>query len=404
MPIKVLLVDDTDAKIEEVLRELEVANIERSDIQIARNSVDALRFLERERIEILIVDLALPHRLGETPKNKGGIELLEDLQRSDRYSKPHHIVGLTAHEDLWNELGYYFEQRAWTLLKYRPRDTEWRDILREFTKYATSAALHRVASYDIDLCVVTALADPELKAIRQLDWGWTQALPLDEKVNIYKGSARFPQKSIQVIAASSLRMGMVDAALLVYKLIDRFRPRYVAMCGICAGVNRSSINLGDVILGQSSWDYQSGKYTSNGTVSQHAPSPDMISISDSVQSAFERLKHNHSIWSDIRERWPGAKPDHSLRVHCGPIATGSAVLADGSLVQQPLETHRKTLGIDMEVYGVYAAGRAATLPSPTVFALKSVCDFADGEKTDQFQSYAAYTSAQALKHLMENLA
>ena len=57
--------------------------------------------------------------------------------------------------------------------------------------------------------------------------------------------------------------------------------------------------------------------------------------------------------------------------------------------------HRKLTGIDMETYGVYSAADEAPLPQPSVFALKSVCDFADERKNDDFQAYAAYTSAEA---------
>jgi len=35
---------------------------------------------------------------------------------------------------------------------------------------------------------------------------------------------------------------------------------------------------------------------------------------------------------------------------------------------------------------------------PRAFSLKSVVDFGDGGKNDQYQKYAAFTSAQALKH------
>jgi hypothetical protein len=39
----------------------------------------------------------------------------------------------------------------------------------------------------------------------------------------------------------------------------------------------------------------------------------------------------------------------------------------------------------------------AGLPRPTPFVLKSVCDFADPDKIDDMQAYAAYTSAKALE-------
>ena len=35
------------------------------------------------------------------------------------------------------------------------------------------------------------------------------------------------------------------------------------------------------------------------------------------------------------------------------------------------------------------------------FAVKSVCDFADGDKNDNYQKYAAFTSALTIKEFLE---
>jgi len=62
---------------------------------------------------------------------------------------------------------------------------------------------------------------------------------------------------------------------------------------------------------------------------------------------------------------------------------------------------RKLLGVEMEVYGVYAAAAYSNRPKPAVFAMKAVCDFGDEKKDDAHQAYAAYTSANALKGFVE---
>jgi nucleoside phosphorylase len=63
--------------------------------------------------------------------------------------------------------------------------------------------------------------------------------------------------------------------------------------------------------------------------------------------------------------------------------------------------HRSLLGIEMEAYGLFAAAASAEFPRPTPIAIKSVCDFADEDKSDEFQAYAAYTSARALGGFFE---
>jgi hypothetical protein len=47
----------------------------------------------------------------------------------------------------------------------------------------------------------------------------------------------------------------------------------------------------------------------------------------------------------------------------------------------------------METYGVYLACRLCTQPRPLAIAAKSVCDFGAPPKTNEYQRYAAFTSA-----------
>lgn len=83
------------------------------------------------------------------------------------------------------------------------------------------------------------------------------------------------------------------------------------------------------------------------------------------------------------------------------LASGSAVLADSEALEDIKRQKRELIGIEMEVYGLYAAARAASSPRPSAFALKSVCDFADPDKKDAMQKFAAYTSASVMTELFE---
>jgi nucleoside phosphorylase len=91
-----------------------------------------------------------------------------------------------------------------------------------------------------------------------------------------------------------------------------------------------------------------------------------------------------------------------VQLHLGPLASGAAVLSDGLTAKRVIQQHRQLLGIEMEAYGVYAAADEAPAPRPQAFALKSVVDFADGEKDDRFQPFGAYVSARVLRHFAEN--
>ena len=47
------------------------------------------------------------------------------------------------------------------------------------------------------------------------------------------------------------------------------------------------------------------------------------------------------------------------------------------------------------------AVKSAPAPKPKGLVIKSVCDYANEEKSDQYQKFAAYTSAQFAKLLYE---
>ena len=64
--------------------------------------------------------------------------------------------------------------------------------------------------------------------------------------------------------------------------------------------------------------------------------------------------------------------------------------------------YSNTAALDMESYAVMYAVKEAPVPKPKGLVIKSVCDYADEEKSDQYQKFAAFTSAQFAKLLFEN--
>ena len=60
---------------------------------------------------------------------------------------------------------------------------------------------------------------------------------------------------------------------------------------------------------------------------------------------------------------------------------------------------RDLIAVEMEVYGVYYAANWAISPRPQFIAIKSVCDYADAEKNDDFHDYAAYTSVRVFEKM-----
>jgi nucleoside phosphorylase len=258
----------------------------------------------------------------------------------------------------------------------------------------------QIGEYEKYLCIQTALHTPEFEAIRRLSWDWK---PLDQGVDgtiYYSGTLLKKGQAQPVVAACAPRMGIAAAAALASKMIYTFRPRYLAMAGIAAGI-RTECEIGDVILADPVWDWGSGKIISQEGGQRFHQAPHQISTNSFVRGKGALMAGDGASLDEIRRGWSGPKPGNALRMHVRPMASGAAVLADTSTFSELKAQHRKLTGIDMEAYGVYSAAEEASLPQPSVFAIKSVCDFADERKNDDYQAYAAYTSAEALRIFVE---
>jgi nucleoside phosphorylase len=197
-------------------------------------------------------------------------------------------------------------------------------------------------------------------------------------------------------------MGMPASAFTAAKMIEIFRPEYLIMPGIAAGV-AGRCEVGDVIVADPTWDWGSGKIERRDGKAELKVAPHQLSLHSALRMKVQKLARDRSLLSSIRDGWPGAKPSHELSIRIGPVASGAAVLADRKTLLEIEKQHRKLLSVEMESYGTYAAAYEARIPQPLPISLKAVCDFADKKKTDAFQDYAAYTSASVTQALVEKL-
>ena len=96
--------------------------------------------------------------------------------------------------------------------------------------------------------------------------------------------------------------------------------------------------------------------------------------------------------------------ENEFFVHYGPLASGTAVVANKTVLQkQVMTSFQNTEGVEMEGYGVAYAASHSLEPRPNVIIAKSVCDFADERKDDSYQKFAAYTSCEFVKVLLEKV-
>jgi len=403
--MRILIVDDDGEKLRKITQELlNVPGVAIDSLKTVQNARDAKECLASQQFDLLVLDLALPERVDTQPTSSGGADLLKEIIDRPQFKKPAHIIGLSAYEDIVSEATPSFERELWHIIHYDPRSVEWAEQLRRKVTYLLLRENDPVAAeYRSDLCIVTALQEPELSALRDIAWDWRQfTLANDPAVQYWQGN--FVSKGVTrtVFAASSQRMGMVSTAITATKMLFQFRPRLMVMTGIAAGF-KGSCNLGDILVADPCWNFESGKWTdaSSSTVEFH-PAPHQLPLASYLRGKVMALSQDASFLSSMRQNWRGPKPDTALKIVLGPLASGAAVRADSQARTTIREQHRQAVGLEMEAYAMMAAVSEGPLPEARGMILKSVSDFADAEKADDYQAYAAYTSANVLKRLAEN--
>ena len=410
MAIKIIIVDDNQDKIREISKCLiNDANVSYDDIALARDMREAKALLLKTQFDLMILDMALPITSDRKPSHLAGLSLLREIKERDTYNIPSYIVGLSAYKDDVISAEEELSKDLWSIIFFDESSVHWREMLCEKVAHLQRVSRERVSTkdFDVDVLWICALEAPELEAVLRLSFNWREAMPSEGSTFHYIGEIDHHGTRYQVRAFSLPLMGPVASAAYTARLIGEFRPKIVVMSGIMAG-KKDKVEIGDCILANPTWDWGSGKHISSlanaeDQNSQFAAAPYQEMVDNQVVTAFSRLKKNESLLYEIRRNWQGRSPRQDLRLHEGPVASGSSVIADGQKFLQLERQHRKLLGIEMEAYPLLFACSHAAEPKPKGFVVKSVCDFADESKNDDYQNYAAYTSANVCAQLIELL-
>lgn len=406
MTVSVLIVEDNRERREQIIAALKtLSDAEQFTFVEAEALADAKRFLRTTAFDLLILDIAIPRQRNGEIRPNGGLELLDELDARDGFFFPNRVIGITAHQEIYERSTTEFSDRLHHLVQVDITSDRWIERVRNGAANVLAAAQgKKVASndYATDLCVICALRDPELKAVLSLDWEWSWLREPNDDTTYHRGT--FESKGVErtVTAAAAARMGMPATAVLATKMIYQFRPKFLAMVGISAGV-RERTEVGDVIFGEPSWDCGSGKWRIDDGVMEFLQAPHQLDTAPDVREKFALISEDVITLAKIKSDFEGEPSASELRLRLGPLASAASVLADGVTIRRITTQRRDALGVDMETYAVMVAGRECGNPKPKTFSLKSVVDFADGSKNDRFQRYGAYTSAQVLRHAVEEI-
>ena len=192
------------------------------------------------------------------------------------------------------------------------------------------------------------------------------------------------------------RTGLTDASIITTSAMERYRPRLVAMTGVCAGM-QDRVKMGQVLVCETCWEYQVGKLAPDGFEFE----PYQSTLSEPVRQHLLSLCRSGNVVDMI---YKGTLPLGVER--CQPslatIVSGSAVVADVQTLESIQAQHRKIDAIEMELAGVFRAVRLVD-ESVIVIGAKSVVDFADYRKADDMHEFSATASAHFIVEAIDTL-
>lgn len=400
--MNILLVDDEFDKAQSIIATLTETGLGENNLIHRSNSREARQALQHTEFDLILIDLNLPEMLGAPPKQDGGLEFFDFLMLDSKVKLPKAVLFITAKEELLAAAEAESFKRGAQLCLYSHTDTRWKSILLSKVRYL-KMQLERSGPFypKVDIVIITALRS-ELTAVLNLPYNWANTRYSDNSVSYNLGNLkRADGVDITFVAASAYTKGMPSAAALAAQMCLLFKPKYVVMLGICAGIKKET-ELGDVIVADPTWDWGSGKVAEDMDGERvFLMSPQQRPLNTQVSQLCVDLSTNPDVIKAIRMGWNSKVPEGELKVQVGPMASGASVLANDDAVAEIASQNRDIIAIEMEAYAVMAAAEYALKPAPIAIAIKSVCDFADSNKGKDWQSYAAYTSTAFFDQLIK---
>lgn len=407
--MKILFVDDESRKLKRLHSIINgIDGICSEDLESVLDLKSAKEKLISTFYDLVIMDLKISEYIGaykEEESEISGLNFIDEILEIDGIKTPQEIIILTEFDELQKKCIELGKNLEFQILKYDEQSVEWENIIKSKVKYHLNyenSLKHFSDQRGCDTALICAV-DVEMNALkRAFKEDNLKLINFTNDTNDYYYVELYNKdKTLKIVIAQQSEMGMTAATNLSQNIIYHFRPSYIIMVGIAAGIGDDK-NFGDIIAATEVWNYSSGKYITDkkGKLS-FSPDPKHIRLQANMESILRRDYSN--ILHNICKEWNDDTLTN-LQIVLGPLACGAAVVGNSEIVNDMIKQHsRKTVGLDMESYGVFFATNYGLNNKTIPICLKSISDFADKNKENKYQKYAAYTSTMFAKYLIENI-
>lgn len=403
--INILFVDDNLERIRSIKSTLPKGKVK---IEYVTTKNEALRKFASQIYDLAIIDIMLPDNLdAQNPNQKAGIELIQAFDKRN-INPPCHIIGVTSDDETFSEYEKFFNDRLFPIIKWNPTgNSDWKNKINRNIDYLYSAKYKKKKDVEIEIAIITAVED-EFNAVWNCYDNWEKVEnPNDPGTYFITHAINSNGQEYAILLSLLSEMGLTSASNLTTKIINIFSPKKIFMVGICGGI-KGQVDLGDLVIANMSWDYGSGKIKptdeneKKGHYYKFEPSPNQISIN----ASYNNLKFTTvSVIDEFAKDWNTHHRDKPMfpKLHLGPMPSGASVICDESLFKEIIRPqHRKCVALDMETYGVYYACENSLNSQIKFLSIKSVSDFADEEKSDDYHEFCCQLSATYLKKCLDS--
>lgn len=411
--MKILILDDENVKATRV-KELLKKNCEMASscVDIVPSISDAVGKMVTTLYDLFITDMRIPDTYGSQVMEDGGLKIIQVIHKDNRILAPRNIIVLTAHKELQEKYKEDIEKKSFDIVVFDDSSEEWKEKIIDKLTYLQRVEIspRPQRKYMYDVAILTAVPR-EQQAVQKLG-EWKRVSIEGDSTIYYETEWKNEKGTLSIITTKLPQMGMVAAATVSMKLITNFIPRYIIMPGIAAGV-KSEYEFGDIIIPREVKDYCSGKYTTPSNKQERDdakknPLKFFVPTASSIptdEDIFNSTMDDYELeLQRIHKTWPGHEIYKVPSIRSGYMASGDSVVQNDEVVKMMITNHlRQADGLDMEAYGMYYAARQSLAPKPIPICMKAISDFADKEKSDIHQNYAAYVSANFMKYFVLNV-
>jgi nucleoside phosphorylase len=235
--------------------------------------------------------------------------------------------------------------------------------------------------YLVDIAIVVAVKD-ELLAIKKQFDSWTR---IDDDRSVYTFHKSETENGITIIVAES-GMGPKDAINLTKDIIELFSPSIIFLVGIAGGIGET-IKLGDVVIANLIVDYENAKIKGENTVFRwYAYNTDTF-ISNRIKNFPDEEWINN-----ISSPPPSGLQNPTITKHLGIVMSGNKVISSKEYAENLLSVWDLALAVEMESVGV-ANAINQSVHKPRFAVIKSISDYADPSKNDDWRGYCCDVAA-----------